>query len=129
MPKFSNLSKAALATCHPLLQQVMEEAIRHIDFTVLEGHRGKEAQNKAFDDGFSKVRWPNGKHNKTPSLAVDIAPYPIVWNDTERFVYFAGFIMAIAAMKGIPLRWGGDWNRNTQVKDEKFRDWGHFELI
>lgn len=129
MPRFSNHSKAALATCDVRLQEVLTEAIKHIDFMVLEGHRGKDAQNKAFNTGFSKVRWPNGKHNKTPSLAVDIAPWPIQWADTERFVYFAGVIMGIAAMMDIPLRWGGDWNRDTHNKDEKFRDWGHFELI
>jgi len=25
-----------------------------------------------------------------PSDAVDVAPYPIDWNDKERFYYFAG---------------------------------------
>lgn len=129
MPRFSNRSMDALKTCDLRLQEVLTEAIKHIDFMVLEGHRGKEAQDKAFNGGFSKVRWPNGKHNTFPSKAVDIVPWPIDWNDTERFVLFAGFIMGIAAMKGIQLRWGGDWNRNTQNKDERFRDWGHFELV
>ena len=128
MPRFSRASLSALATCHADLQRVMEEAIRHIDFTVIEGHRGRTAQEKAYKAGNSKVRWPNGKHNTLPSKAVDIAPYPIDWSDTERFVYFAGIIMGIAAEMGIKLRWGGDWDGDTHVKDEKFRDYGHFEL-
>ncbi|MFA5604199.1 MAG: M15 family peptidase [Bacilli bacterium] len=141
MPSFSKRSKEALATCHPDIQKVLNKAIEFIDFTVLEGLRGKEAQNAAFKNGYSKVKWPNGNHNHPDhpdpdpevcgpiSKAVDIAPYPIVWSDTERFVLFAGVILGIAFTMGIKLRWGGDWNRNTQVKDEKFRDWGHFELV
>lgn len=139
MPSFGARSKEALETCHPDIQRVLNEAIKYIDFSVLEGHRGQQAQDKAFADGYSKLKWPHGNHNhkdhpeakvdKPISRAVDIAPYPIVWNDTERFVLFAGFILGIAAMLGVKLRWGGDWNMNTQVKDEKFRDWGHFELI
>jgi peptidoglycan L-alanyl-D-glutamate endopeptidase CwlK len=129
MPRFSSRSKEALATCHPDLQKVFNEAIKFIDFTVLEGHRGKEAQDKAFREGFSKVKFPNGKHNSKPSKAVDIAPYPVAWQDTERFVLFAGFILGVASMMGVRLRWGGDWDRDTQVKDERFRDLGHFELI
>jgi peptidoglycan L-alanyl-D-glutamate endopeptidase CwlK len=128
MARFGKGSKIQLETLHPWLQEILTEAIKYVDFTVLEGHRGQEAQDQAYKLGFSKIRWPHGKHNSSPSLAVDIAPYPIVWADTERFVYFAGWIMAIAAQKGTPLRWGGDWNRDTRVKDEKFRDWGHFEL-
>ena len=129
MPVFSNRSKAALETCHCDLQILLNAAIKHVDFSVLEGHRGRAAQDAAFAGGFSKVKWPNGKHNKTPSMAVDIAPYPIVWGDTERFVLFAGFLLGIAASMDISIRWGGDWDRDTQVKDEKFRDLGHFELI
>ena len=128
MPRFSNRSKEALATCHPDLRRVMNEAIKYIDFSVLEGHRGQAAQDLAFRQGLSKLRWPNGRHNSKPSRAVDIAPYPIVWADTERFVLFAGFILGIASTLGIKLRWGGDWDTDWQVKDEKFRDYGHFEL-
>lgn len=129
MPRFSNRSKEALVTCDRRLQELLNEAIKHIDFSVLEGHRGREAQDKAFREGFSKVRYPHGKHNSLPSRAVDIAPYPIAWGDTERFVLFAGFIQGIASQLGIRIRWGGDWDRDTQVKDERFRDLGHFELI
>ncbi len=70
----------------------------------------------------------NGKHNKMPALAVDIAPYPIVWSDTGQFAYLAGWIMAIAKIRGVRIRWGADWNRNNLIRDEKFLDWGHFEI-
>lgn len=129
MPRFSRRSIDALRTCHPDLQRVMHEAIKHIDIIILEGHRGREAQDKAYAEGFSKVRYPHGAHNSLPSRAVDIAPYPIAWNDVERFVYFAGFILGVASQLGVKLRWGGDWDGDTQVRDEKFRDYGHLELV
>lgn len=129
MPRFSRASIEALRTCDMRLQLVLNAAIKHIDFAILEGHRGKAEQDEAYRTGKSKVRFPLGKHNKFPSLAVDIAPYPIDWADTERFVYFAGFIMGVASQLGVRLRYGGDWDGDTQMKDERFRDYGHFELV
>lgn len=135
MPKFGAESIKQLSTCHPDLQIIMEETIKYIDFSVLEGHRGQAAQEAAFAAGNTKLHWPNGKHNQSPSMAVDIAPYPLDWNDTQRFVYFAGYIMAIAKMLLVQgkinhtVRWGGDWDSDTQLKDESFRDLGHFELV
>lgn len=85
MPRFSKLSKERLATCHPDLQAVCNELIKQYDFSVLEGHRGEQAQNMAYKKGNSRVKWPNSDHNKTPSLAVDIAPYPIDWDNIYRF--------------------------------------------
>lgn len=67
------------------------------DITVLCGHRGKAEQNRAFLDGNSKLDWPHSRHNKTPSLAVDIAPYPIDWKDREAFLVLRGFVLARAA--------------------------------
>ena len=129
MPQFSEISKAKLATCHPDIQLVMNEVIKYFDCTIIEGHRGREAQNKAYNDGKSQIMWPNGKHNKIPSDAVDSVPYPINWKDINRICYFAGFVMAIALKMGIKLRWGGDWNQNTELKDNKFNDLVHFERI
>ena len=64
-----------------------------------------------------------------PSLAVDVVPYPVDWQDRERMTYFAGFVMGIARVKfGISLRWGGDWDLDTDLKDNKFDDLPHFEI-
>ncbi len=129
MPSFGKSSQDKLATCDPRLQKVFNEVIKYFDCTVIEGHRGEEAQNKAFAEGKSKLKYPQGKHNKTPSLAADVLPYPIDWNDTNRMRYFAGFVVGIAATMGIKLRWGGDWNQNTELKDNSFNDLPHFELV
>lgn len=129
MPSFGKSSQDKLATCDPRLQKVFNEVIKHFDCIVIEGHRGEEAQNKAFAEGKSKLKYPQGKHNKIPSLAADVLPYPIDWNDTNRMRYFAGFVVGIAATMGIKLRWGGDWNQNTELKDNSFNDLPHFELV
>ena len=129
MPAFGKSSQDKLATCDPRLQKVFNEVIKYFDCTVIEGHRGEEAQNKAFAEGKSKLKYPQGKHNKTPSLAADVLPYPIDWNDTNRMRYFAGFVVGIAATMGIKLRWGGDWNQNTELNDNSFNDLPHFELV
>lgn len=133
MATFGTASLAQLATCEDRLQRVMHAAIEHMDFTVLEGHRGQAAQDAAVAAGNSKTPWPTSKHNATPSRAVDVAPYPVDWSDREaarqRFALLAGFVLACAATLGIRLRWGGDWNGNQDTRDESFRDLPHFELV
>lgn len=133
MPKFGKSSESALATAHPDLVRVARRVIELFDHSILEGHRGEAAQNAAFKKGLSQQRWPHGKHNAMPSNAIDIAPYPVDWSDTEaarqRFVLLAGYYLAIGATMGIALRWGGDWDGDDDTRDERFRDYGHIERI
>lgn len=128
MPKFSKKSKERLETCHEDLQKVFNEVIKHVDFSVLEGHRGEERQNKLFEEGKTKVVYPDGRHNNNPSNAVDVTPYPVDWDDRERQTLFAGFVIGVAKMMGISLRWGGDWDQDFEVQDNKFDDFPHFEI-
>lgn len=129
MPTFSNLSEKRLSTCAQPLQDLLREAIKHVDFTVLYGHRGQDEQDDAYRSGASTLKWPLSKHNQSPSLAVDVAPYPIDWNDTARFARLFGFIERIAQEKGIKIRWGADWNNNYRTKDERLVDMPHIELV
>ena len=129
MAKFSRRSKDRLNTCHEDLQKVFNEVIKHVDCSVLEGHRSAVRQNKLYEEGKTKVRYPKGRHNASPSRAVDVVPYPIDWNDRERFHLFSGFVIGLARGMGIILRWGGDWNMNFEVDDNKFDDFPHFELV
>ena len=128
MAKFGKASKQRLSTCHEDLQKVFNEVIKYVDCSILEGHRGAERQDRLFEEGKTKVKYPKGRHNASPSRAVDVAPYPIDWDDRERFHLFAGFVIGIARGMGITLRWGGDWNMNFEVDDNKFDDFPHFEL-
>ena len=132
MPSFGSKSKEELYTCDPRLVEVFEEVVKYFDCSVLEGRRNKEKQDEYYRIGRSKVQWPDSKHNcEEPELskAADVAPYPIDWNDLDRFRYFAGFVVGIAATRGITLRWGGDWDRDTDLKDQNFNDLPHFELV
>lgn len=101
MPKFGKQSLDRLATCHPDLQKVMNEAIKHFDFTVLYGYRTPNEQFELYKKGrtFQNGKWVktgttvtnlDGKtklsnHNYSPSTAIDIAPYQVDWNDTDKF--------------------------------------------
>ena len=128
MPRFGTRSRGRLGSCHPNLRKVFNKVIKRVDCSVLCGHRGKEDQNKAFKDGNSKLKYPNGPHNGKPSNAVDVAPYPVDWADKERFTLFAGYVLGIAESMGIDLIWGNDWDGDFETKDTGFRDYPHFEL-
>tara|TARA_R110002167_G_scaffold35764_1_gene114044 strand:+ start:1208 stop:1603 length:396 start_codon:yes stop_codon:yes gene_type:complete len=128
MPRYSKRSKKRLASCDERLQEVFNEVIKHVDCSVLEGHRSKERQNKLYDEGRTKVKYPNGRHNTNPSKAADVTPYPVDWEDRERQTLFAGFVIGIARGMGYRIRWGGDWDMDFQVMDNRFDDFPHFEI-
>ncbi len=136
MAKYSQESLAQLATADLLLQRLFKTVILYRDNTILEGHRGQELQHKYFAEGKSKKDWPDGEHNKLPSNAVDSVPYPIDWdkvNKNDRWAInemylYAGLVLGIAAMLGIPVRWGGDWDGDGAITDQQFHDLPHFEL-
>lgn len=143
MPHFSARSLANLSTVHPDLQCVFLEVIKHFDCTIVEGHRDQVAQDKAYKEGKSTLKWPNGKHNARPAMAVDVYPYPILLspsNATEallyklRMAFFAGQVLAIARQLLADgtithaVIWGADWNADTELRDHDFLDFPHFEL-
>ena len=128
MPTFSAVSKLRLGTVHPDLQRVCLRAVETVPFSVVCGHRGQEAQDRAFAEGKSKLRWPHGEHNQTPSRAVDLAPIPLDWSNRAAFVDMARHVLTVAADLAVSMRWGGDWNRNGRTDDEQFVDLPHFEL-
>ncbi len=134
MANFGKASLEKLATCDLRLQVLFKEVVAHFDCVVLCGHRSKEEQDWAVRSGNSKTPWPKSKHNPEVSLAVDCAPFdrpnfPIDWEDRERMILFAGFVLGVAMIRGIPIRWGGDWDSDTQVKDNTFDDLVHFEIV
>lgn len=106
---FSELSLMRLRTCHEDLQRLFLAVVKKSDCSIICGHRGQEEQDKAYHDGFSKVKWPNGQHNSMPSRAVDVMPYPIDWQDVPRMEAFAEVVKATADELGVKVVWGGDW--------------------
>lgn len=131
---FSNISKQRLLSCHQDIQNTlrlyMEWGIT--DCSIIEGYRNKAAQNRYCALSKSKVKFPNSKHNNKPSNAVDIAPYingAISWNRLH-CIYLAGGIVAAGKCLGISIRWGGNWDNDSEIiTDQSFQDLLHYELI
>lgn len=134
MPSFSRKSKLRLDTCDYQIQRLFNDVIKTYDCTIIEGHRSPDRQLELYEAGQSKVK--RGKHNESPSLAVDAAPWvngKIPWPGTQKdywqFVHFAGYVQATAAAMGIDIRWGGDWDRDHDFSDQTFDDLVHFEVM
>jgi len=128
MPSFSSASSRKLATCHRGLQEVFRSVVEEFDCTILQGGRSREEQERAFRDGRSHLRWPFSSHNTSPSMAVDVTPYPIDFGDRERITLFAGYVLATARALNVRLRWGGDWDIDYEVRDNQFDDLLHYEM-
>ena len=131
MPRFGSKSRKNLETCDERLQKVFNEVVKTYDCTVTCGYRGEEDQNKAFEDGRSKVKYPHGRHNSDPSTAVDVYPYPVSMKGLDRMTHFAGFVLGTAKSMGINLIWGRDWDSDWFLNDRnntRFRDYPHFEI-
>lgn len=133
MRKWSPSSQARLDTCTRDVQWLMTTVRDEVaDITILQGHRGKEEQNAAFESGHSKLRWPDGNHNKLPSEAVDFQPYPLpiakekLW---ASLAYIAGRAIEIGKRRQLTVRWGGDWDRDGDLTDQNFDDLYHLEVV
>ena len=129
MPKFSEHSNQLLEQCHPDLQKLFREVVKGFDCTIICGWRGQVEQDEAYRKKFSKFKFPYSKHNKYPTEAVDVIPFPLDWKDINRMHYFAGYVRAKAEELNIKVMWGGDWDNDTEVDDQSFLDYPHWELI
>lgn len=134
MAKFGKTSLERLSTCHPELQLLFKVVVQICDCTVVCGHRGKQEQDSYYNavPRRSRVQWPNSKHNKLPSLAVDVAPWvngAISWRPTH-CIFLAGVVVSTAFRLGVKIRWGGNWDMDGEViTDQTFQDLVHYELI
>ncbi|KQM92241.1 endolysin [Sphingomonas sp. Leaf22] len=151
-------SLARLAGVHPDLVRVVKRAAAMADarddFTVLEGVRTKEQCYVNYGKGRTeaeckaakvpvnyaapragKVTWLGNplasKHYPRPdgySHAVDLAPFPIDWNDLKRFDRVAALMLDAAKAEGVAIRWGADWDRDGKPRERGETDSPHFEL-
>jgi hypothetical protein len=114
------------------LQRVLGRALREVaDISLITGHRDQAKQNGFFLSGHSKTPWPRSKHNKMPSLAVDLQPYPMPSRKEKLWAslaYIAGRIIQIGVEEGVALRWGGDWDGDGDLTDQNFDDLFHIEI-
>lgn len=158
MITLGKLSLERLSTVHPDLRRVIVSAAltapASLDFTVLEGVRSREQMMinygkgrnhaqclakgvlaKYAQPGLSKVTWlndpfnsPHRKHADGWSHAVDVAPFPIDWNNLARFDALAKHILASAKNEGVKITWGADWDADGKPREKGETDSPHFQL-
>ena len=116
--KLGTRSLQNLSGVHPDLVAVVKLAISitEQDFTVIEGIRNINRQRELVKAGKSTTM--NSRH--ITGHAVDMVPWPVDWNDLERFEVVAEAMKTAAEELDIPIVWGGDW--------KSFYDAPHFEL-
>ena len=124
MPRFGKRSKERLRGIDARLVSVLNELVKIMDVTIIEGLRSEQRQEKLLKEGSTKTKF--SKH--ITGKAVDLAPYPIDWNDRDRFHYMGGMIRGIAKQLNVPVRWGGDWDSDGETKDNRFDDLVHVEI-
>jgi len=124
MYKFGKRSKERLKGVNAKLVNVLNELIKIMDVTIIEGLRSKERQEQLLAEGKTKTKYSKHIQGK----AVDLAPYPIDWEDRERFHYMGGMLRGIAKNMNVNLRRGGDWDSDGEIKDNHFDDLVHVEL-
>lgn len=138
MAKYSRQSLERLWTCVPELIMLFDRVIFTIDCTILCGHRNAVEQNKLFHANPPRTRceWPDSEHNSMPSNAVDVAPYyamrpHVRWSkqSLHRWYFFGGIVLQAAKDLGLFVRWGGDWDGDTYVRDQTFNDLPHWQVI
>ena len=128
MPKFGKRSLKRLEGVDTRLVSVLNKLFKIMDVTIIEGVRSAEKQLEYFESGKSKIDGIKKKGQHQLGNAVDLAPYPIDWDDRDRMHYMGGILIGIGHMMGYKLRWGGDWDRDGETKDNSFDDLVHIEI-
>lgn len=152
MAKFSKTSKDKLETAHKDLQTLFQYVITNFDCTVVHGHRSPEFQFELYKKGRSlidgewiitdKKQWVTNcdgykiksKHNESPSLAVDVAPYPTLYSDEDTIRHFAGYVLGVAdtlyrlGLMDNKIICGIDWDNDKDLYDQKLFDAVHFQI-
>lgn len=111
---------------HPELQIWFDEVRKEFpDAHCSCAFREEKDQKKAFDEGKSKVTWPNSKHNAVGKLGLPRArAFDIFMIDsTGKAVFDKKYYGKVAAKLlewNAPIIWGGDW--------KNWKDFPHFEL-
>jgi len=150
MVEYGRISTKRLKTCKHKVQDLFNDVISCLPWTdpvsgitihdcsILCGHRDEIAQDLAYKQGNSLVKYPDSKHNFKPCAAVDSAPYHaekphIHWNDMDEMEAYKRLVFICAKKRKMTIRWGNDWDQDgirvDKDPDESFVDAVHYEWI
>jgi peptidoglycan L-alanyl-D-glutamate endopeptidase CwlK len=124
MPEFGKRSLEILAWAHLDLQRLFREVVKEFDCTIDCSFRNEQEQNEAYKRGASKAKWLQSPHNFSPSLAVDVVPWPTRWADKQKQKELYGIVKIKAVDLGIDIECGGDWPPMPNGD----KDWPHFQM-
>jgi len=137
LPSFGQQSRDRLATVHPDLRRLFERVVLTWDCTVVSARRTHDEQRELVLSGNSQTM--ESKHLPQAdgwAHAIDVVPWPVAWDDLERFAAFGGYVLGTAADLSIAIRWGRAWNYpklttniDQAYRDARFKDYPHFELV
>ena len=156
--KLGKRSKKQFDTLHSDLQTIVSWGLKYcaVDISLNEGHRpsakqfeyykkGRELQHGSWVLVNPKAKITNvdgykikGKHNYSPSLAVDFKAFvpdkpQLTW-DAVHLTYIGASLIMIAEFlydDGLiqhKLRWGGNWDKDGDLADNTLYDRPHVEL-
>ena len=126
-------SLARLQGVDETLVNVVKRAIEisEVDFTVMEGVRTLERQRELYAQGRTApgkiVTWTM-KSRHIEGKAVDLVPYPLDWNDLEKFNKIKDAMFQAARELDVNLRWGADWDGDGKYREKGEYDSPHFEI-
>jgi peptidoglycan L-alanyl-D-glutamate endopeptidase CwlK len=129
----SDRSLQRLKGVNPKLIDVVLLAIRRtpIDFGVayMGGTRTAEEQYQLFKEGLSNCDGYIKISKHQMGDAVDLIAFvgSKAVDNKEMLCVIAGVMFACANELGVDIRWGLDWNKNADIRDNKFNDQYHFE--
>ena len=131
--KLGKTSLARLQGVDETLVNVVKRAIEisEVDFSVLEGVRTLERQCELYAQGRTApgkiVTWTM-KSKHIEGKAVDLVPYPLDWNDLEKFNKIKDAMFQAAREQDVNLRWGADWDGDGKYREKGEYDSPHFEI-
>ena len=133
--KLSNRSLDRMKGVNPKLINLALLAIKRtpIDFGIawMGGLRTPEEQNQLFKDGYSQMDGYEkiSKHQFGEAIDLNVFVGSKIVDNKEMLCVVAGVMFSCAAELNLKIRWGLDWNMNGDIRDNKFNDQYHFELI
>ena len=133
MPKFGKASLERREMLCKDLKLLVDEVIKHYDFSIIETFRDKETQERYYRNGTTKAHFGESAHNYHPSFAVDVYPYPVpkkqvegiveIDSDSLEWERMANLFKVIAKEIGIEIEWGGDWKSIKDLPHFEIKDW------